>query len=274
MATYLLTWNPNRWPWPQDDYDREVRKTTAGHRVRTSWTCGNNKSIVRGDRVFLLRQKRDRGILSSGLVTRGSYKDEHWEPERAAKGDKVLRVDYLSEALLPVASRLPIEELIEAKIDVPWHRILASGISVPEENEDRLASLWGRHLRKIGWHRQGRMTELLAAPPQQEAVLAALEGGSYRREAIFRERNQALIELKKRSSDGRCSVCLLRFADRYTGITRLCLVAHHADPIGQRKKASKTTLADIDLLCPNCHAAVHTEDPPLTADELRSRLID
>ena len=109
---------------------------------------------------------------------------------------------------------------------------------------------------------------------QQEVVLQAMEGHAYRAEATFRQRNRALIEAKKMESDGKCSVCGFSFGERYAEITRDCLVAHHVEPIGKRKKASKTTLDDIELLCPNCHAAVHTKTPPLTAAELRGMLIE
>jgi 5-methylcytosine-specific restriction enzyme A len=106
-----------------------------------------------------------------------------------------------------------------------------------------------------------------------QIILEALEGNSYRSEATFRYRNRSLIEKKKQQSDGRCSVCTLRFSERYKGIDKDCLIAHHVSPIGKRKKATRTTLADIDLLCPNCHTVVHTEDPPLAGDELRKRLV-
>lgn len=108
----------------------------------------------------------------------------------------------------------------------------------------------------------------------QDKTLEAMEGHAYRAESLFRKRNRALIEAKKLDSDGRCSVCALKFSERYRGIGNDCLVAHHVEPIGVRKKASKTRLDDIELLCPNCHAAVHTEDPPLTAQELRKRLVE
>ena len=65
MTTYLLTWNPSKWPWPElDDCIREIRAT--GH-YRERWSCGRNRKIVEGDRVFLLRQGLEpRGIVGSG----------------------------------------------------------------------------------------------------------------------------------------------------------------------------------------------------------------
>jgi 5-methylcytosine-specific restriction protein A len=99
-----------------------------------------------------------------------------------------------------------------------------------------------------------------------EVQLAAMEGLHYVAEAKFRRRNRTLIEEKKRRSNGKCSVCEFDFKATYKGLNRDLLVGHHVAPIGKRKKATKTTLDQIDILCPNCHAAVHSEDPPLSAD--------
>ena len=106
-----------------------------------------------------------------------------------------------------------------------------------------------------------------------EVQLAAMEGRHYPAESAFRLRNHVLIEAKRKQSDGKCSVYRFDIKERFRGIDKDHLVAHHVKPIGQRKQASKTSLDEIDFLCPNCHAAVHSEDPPLSADELRSRLI-
>jgi len=103
---------------------------------------------------------------------------------------------------------------------------------------------------------------------QQEA----LEGEIYRAETTFRKRNRALIAAKKANSDGRCDICGFSFKERYGSLNRDCLIAHHIHPIGQRQGSSKTNLDDIALLCPNCHAAIHTQDPPISLENLRKRL--
>lgn len=271
MSSYIITWNPSRWKdWKPEDYDRQVQTTAKGKLFPFGWSCGNTKSIAECDRVFLFRQESERGLIGSGYVTRGSYLDPHWDQARAKKGDKALYIDYDSDVLLPTEERLPVEDLIAANVDVPWHKMLAGGMSVPAESADRLEQLWQEHLRTIGW---GKKDGKRSPASQQEAVLAAMEGDSYRGEATFRTRNGSLIEKKKKLSDGRCSVCQLKFSERYEGIEALCLVAHHVQPIGKRKKASKTTLDDIELLCPNCHTAVHIQDPPLSADDLRKMLV-
>ena len=107
----------------------------------------------------------------------------------------------------------------------------------------------------------------------QEVQLAAIEGSCHRAEALFRSRNRKLIEAKKRQSQGKCTICEFDFKATFRGLERDLLVAHHIKPIGKRKKPARTTLNEIDVLCPNCHAAVHSQDPPLSADQLRQRLV-
>jgi len=101
--------------------------------------------------------------------------------------------------------------------------------------------------------------------------LEVTEGELLRAEAAFRKRNRTIIAAKKALSDGTCEVCGMRFADTYE-IKESCLVAHHKKPIGGRKRASTTTVDDIALLCPNCHAVAHTEEPPLPTVEIRKML--
>ena len=101
---------------------------------------------------------------------------------------------------------------------------------------------------------------------------AEYEGKQYRREATFRCRNQSLIEAKKAISDFRCEVCEFNFRETYGNIGDRHIVAHHIEPIGGRPTATKTTLNDLALVCDNCHAMLHTKDPPLTVAELRQRV--
>jgi len=154
-----------------------------------------------------------------------------------------------------------------------------------------LAKPEGVHFPRLGWWRvndaaaQGwsiadrasaeRLTKLnlaIATARKSAQKEEAKEGEKYRAEATFRKRNRALIEAKKAASDGRCDVCRFRFKDRYGRLMPDCLVAHHVKPIGRRKRSAKTTLEDIALLCPNCHAAVHTEDPPIPLEKIQKRL--
>jgi uncharacterized protein YjbI with pentapeptide repeats len=122
---------------------------------------------------------------------------------------------------------------------------------------------------------EDRLQESEAAIPSTResiGIQEALEGKLYKTEVTFRRRNRALIEAKKANSDGRCEVCGFCFEKQYSAISRDCLVAHHISPIAHRSGPSKTSLDDIALLCPNCHAVAHTQDPPIPLEDLRRML--
>lgn len=165
------------------------------------------------------------------------------------------------------------DDLWPHHIPVDWeHDFVPVGITLGAEQTTVLC-LRGDRLRRLEVAvRKANKGGAPAKKSSAEAVLEAVEGRTCSAEARFRSRNPALIDAKKMESDGKCNICGFSFTERYPGLARDCLVAHHTKPIGGRKRASKTTLDDIDLLCPNCHAAVHTVVPPLTAGELRRRL--
>jgi len=95
------------------------------------------------------------------------------------------------------------------------------------------------------------------------------EGALQRAESSFRKRNRGLIEQKKSESDYHCEVCDMSFEEVYGKLGKEYIVAHHKKPIGSRKKASKTTLEDIALVCANCHDMLHAKKTPLKIEELR-----
>jgi 5-methylcytosine-specific restriction protein A len=71
----------------------------------------------------------------------------------------------------------------------------------------------------------------------------------------------------------RCSVCDMSFAERYGEIGRHFIHVHHKKPLAARRKAYKLQpTVDLVPVCPNCHAMLHTQDPPLRVDVLRALL--
>ncbi|MBI1877775.1 MAG: HNH endonuclease [Chloroflexi bacterium] len=99
----------------------------------------------------------------------------------------------------------------------------------------------------------------------------ALEGDFYKIEAMFRSRNRALIQAKKTNSDYCCEVCGFNFEKTYGVIGYEYIVAHHLKPIASGP--SKTTLEDIALVCANCHAMIHTKNPPISIEDLRKAIV-
>lgn len=150
---------------------------------------------------------------------------------------------------VPWAHQVPVEWVT----DFPETRILLGSepLTVKELSPDRLKRL------------ESVIDTATVASKQKEA----LEGETYRTEAIFRSRNQTLIQAKKANSDYRCEVCGFGFEETYGVIGREYVVAHHLKPIAAGP--SKTTLDDIALVCANCHAMIHTKNPPISIEDLR-----
>ncbi len=67
-----------------------------------------------------------------------------------------------------------------------------------------------------------------------------------------------------------CAVCDMLFADVYGEIGINFIHVHHNNPIAARKKEYRVNpTRDLTPVCPNCHAMLHSSDPPLTIMALR-----
>ncbi len=67
-----------------------------------------------------------------------------------------------------------------------------------------------------------------------------------------------------------CSVCGFNFSKSYGEIGDGFIHVRHRKPLSLRKSQYRLNPAsDLAPVCPNCHAMLHTSDPPLEIDELR-----
>jgi 5-methylcytosine-specific restriction protein A len=78
MATYLLTWNPERWQW--DDIQDDIALITEKGFCDGRWSSGVTKKIQPSDRIFLMKlgSQKPRGIMASGWATSEVFQDIHW----------------------------------------------------------------------------------------------------------------------------------------------------------------------------------------------------
>ncbi|MFB1098291.1 HNH endonuclease [Terribacillus sp. JSM ZJ617] len=104
------------------------------------------------------------------------------------------------------------------------------------------------------------------------------EGKKTFKQHFVRERNPQVIRLaKKRFKDrnGRlfCEVCGFDFYEKYGEIGQDFIEGHHTVPVSELKDGDVTRVADIDLVCSNCHSMLHSKKTLLSKEELK-RLID
>lgn len=85
MASFLLTWVPDKWAW--SDLSDQVEALERGEPVPGRWSVGHRTEISPGDRLFLLRQGREpRGIMASGFADSKLYESKHWDPKKVDLG--------------------------------------------------------------------------------------------------------------------------------------------------------------------------------------------
>jgi Domain of unknown function (DUF6438) len=153
--TYLLTWNPEKafkWEDLRDCID-DVRDHGF---YATAWSCGRNRRITAGDRVFMMRQGHGsgerRGVFASGWATSSVYEQEHWDETEARRGKLALYVPIRLDVLLDsdcerILSRAVLREAPLA--GGPWDA-RTGGVTIPDEIAAELEREWARLLTSKG----------------------------------------------------------------------------------------------------------------------------
>jgi 5-methylcytosine-specific restriction protein A len=145
MKTYLLTWNPAKWPWA-DLAECIHQVKTVGH-YREHWSCGRNRKIVEGDRLFLLRQGLEpRGVVGSGWAVSDVFDDWHWDEAKRAGGQRAWCIEMDFDALLdadrePILPRARLNEGVLAQMYWDSH---SSGVLIPQPVAEQLEHEWKR----------------------------------------------------------------------------------------------------------------------------------
>jgi hypothetical protein len=88
MQTFILTWDGSDTGYALSKYAADIMTTAAGALAPARWSFGTRREGANaGDRVFLLRQHVDRGIVASGHLTDGEvFEAPQWsDPSRMAR---------------------------------------------------------------------------------------------------------------------------------------------------------------------------------------------
>lgn len=122
------------------------------------------------------------------------------------------------------------------------------------------------HLRTVQQERALYPEEVIDSPEYREGAVKRVAINAYERNPEVR---RACIE----HYGVTCTVCGLNFEQKYGDIGEGFIHVHHlralAD-IGQEYTVDP--ISDMRPLCPNCHAMIHRQRPPLSIEELRRRL--
>jgi len=265
LATRVLTWNPARFPIPDDDLAEMVTTTWKGGYLEETWSVGRFRSGINpGDRGFLLRQKTSRGIIASGTFSSEIFEGDHWD---GTPGKTTNYAGIVWDTWLDVDDRLPIDQLLHDVPNVPWNFLLGSGQPLKRAAEPVLEAVWRTHLSEIGWGPALTPEEVGRGEVFAEGSVTQVMVNRYERDPRARDACIARWGVQ-------CSVCGFRFADRYGELGEGYIHVHHLKDlslVGDNYKVDP--VRDLRPVCPNCHAMLHRQQPAMTIKQLKTRLL-
>ncbi|SEG36374.1 HNH endonuclease [Eubacterium ruminantium] len=142
---YLLAWNPDVWSWDQS-YSEMVENVSKDNPLTEPWTV-KNSSIHRGDIVYLMRLGVEpKGIIAMGHASSEVYLMDHYNKERASKGERTKHVDARFELMLDYENGkyIPLEKLKALFPNQQWTPP-SSGIAIRSEYWASLNKLWSEY---------------------------------------------------------------------------------------------------------------------------------
>jgi len=112
------------------------------------------------------------------------------------------------------------------------------------------------------------------APDEGPSEGSLIEGSAMQVTVNAYERNPEARRLCIAHYGCRCCICGFDFAARYGKLGVGFIEVHHLVPLSDIKTQYEVDpIRDLRPLCPNCHAMIHQERPPLGVDELKRRLV-
>jgi len=104
------------------------------------------------------------------------------------------------------------------------------------------------------------------------------EGKRILRKHYARERNQKIVAAAKQKrlaekGELRCDICGFSFKEKYGDRGEGFIEAHHMKPVSEMKEGEKTSIADIALICSNCHRIIHRKNDNLELKDIKDMII-
>jgi 5-methylcytosine-specific restriction protein A len=263
INTYLFVWNPKRWTWETLEDDIEQLDVVGG--LRTSWKCGNTKSIIIGDRIFLIKVGTEpKGVIGAGYATSIPF-NKKWNDEN----EESLFIDIAFEVLLnpdkePILTLdvLKTGNLVKQYSWTPQ----ASGITVRPDIVDELEAVWFYFLA----------TQKIRHNPfiHDETEKMFTEGTLHQVTLSRYERNPFARKVCLEHYGYSCSVCGFNFEQVYGDVGKNFIHVHHLTQIAKIGKEYKVDpIEDLRPVCPNCHAMLHRQKVGLSIEELKSFML-
>jgi 5-methylcytosine-specific restriction enzyme A len=275
MKTYLLTWNPKRWKWT--DIEAEGEQIQQNGFIEEPWSCGRNKGIVEGDRLFLLRQGLEpRGIVASGWATSDVFEDEHFDPKSdkstalyiQARFDVLLNPD--SESIYP-RQKLEAGKFVGAS-SMHWDS-QASGITIPADVAAILEKEWAAFLVKKNLVQGSGRPSVTRSPDEVPNNKNYYEGATKSvRVNVYERNDKARLDCINHYGWS-CCICGFDFEEAYGEMGIGFIHVHHLKPLSEiGEEYQVDPIEDLRPVCPNCHAMIHSRKQPHSIEEVKQQL--
>jgi 5-methylcytosine-specific restriction protein A len=264
MAIYLLTWNPTKFLW--DTIADDLLEFELGFEPTFGWSCGVRKKLPIGSRVFMMRlgyRQRLHGIFASGYTTSEPFSDVHWNEDAIESNAQYL--NFRPDAFL----NMDVYPLLNPEKDVSnqfnW-KPQVSGIEIPISIAETLEEKWAIHLKLLKLSSnsvsKGKDVPLLYTEGKQSTITI----NRYERDPKAR---LACIN----HYGAKCCVCDFDFESFYGEIGAGFIHVHHLNPIASQTGTYQLdAIKDLRPVCPNCHAMLHRETPPISIENLRKMI--
>lgn len=263
MPTYLLAWNPKRWSWK--DLAELSEEVKSGSPVETRWSCGNNKKIKKGSRVFLIRLGEEpKGIIASGVVLVDAYEDSHWQRDKARTNEMGMFVRVQLDALLnPDTDVILSREILlsDARFSQMHWDTQMSGIRIPD--------IIARELERV---RADFSTDQGVTLAEEVTGTETIYEGAMRKISVNSyERNAEARRKCIKHYGTNCIVCGFDFAVTYGKVGKGLIHVHHLKELSEiREEYEIDPTRDLRPVCPNCHAVIHRRKPAHSIEEVKA----
>jgi 5-methylcytosine-specific restriction enzyme A len=167
---------------------------------------------------------------------------------------------------LPVADRLPIDLVRSEVPEMPWDRLQASGVQLPDAQVSALEELWEAHLQVVGRETTRGPDEVSRSEGFPEGAVTQVLVNRYERDP--RARSACLDHY---GYD--CSVCGFDFTKGYGSLGDAYIHVHHIKDLSMLGPDYQVDpVEDLRPVCPNCHAMLHKRRPALSIEELQPQV--
>lgn len=239
--------------WGMTPYSDAIRVNVGWTEILTALP-GHLRLIVNG------KLARETGTLSGVTLSEGEDSRGFYP---SVPGSVCVEIPYQPAPLFEHAIAALRPALTES-VRLAARRRVGRGVKAGHNQEavQALASLIGRPLPTPGY-------ALLAEQTSAENA-ELMEGALHRVASSQYERNPAARLACIKHYGAICFVCGFSFEVAYGRLGRGFIHVHHLVPVSSiGKEYQVNPITDLRPVCPNCHAMLHREDPPLAIEELQ-----